>query len=72
MNIPNFIRSLDDNIRGVVRGQTSVGEDGTRALEESQRAIVELFSRIKDIKEKAEKSEEMVRVIFIHKDREKN
>ncbi|WAR02922.1 VPS53-like protein [Mya arenaria] len=54
---------LDDNIRGVVRGQTNVGEDGREALEEAQRAIQDLFSKIKDIKDKAEKSEEMVKEI---------
>ena len=37
-----------------------MGEDGTQALQEAQAAIVDLFSKIKDIKEKAEKSEEMV------------
>ena len=54
-------RKLDDEIRTVVRGQTNVGEDGRQALEEAQRAILQLFSKIKDIKDKAEKSEEMVR-----------
>jgi hypothetical protein len=53
---------LDDDIRTVVRGQTNVGEEGKTALEEAQAAILELFSKIKDIKDKAEKSEEMVRI----------
>ncbi|XP_022255798.1 vacuolar protein sorting-associated protein 53 homolog [Limulus polyphemus] len=57
------IRQLDDEIRIVVRGQTSVGESGREALEEAQTAIKELFSRIKDIKDKAEKSEQMVKEI---------
>lgn len=56
-------RRLDDEIRTVVRGQTNVGEEGRHALEEAQRAIQDLFSKIKDIKDKAEKSEEMVRTI---------
>jgi hypothetical protein len=51
---------LDDDIRTVVRGQTNVGEDGRQSLEEAQRAIQDLFTKIKDIKDKAEKSEEMV------------
>ena len=55
----NF-RRLDDEIRTVVRGQTNVGEDGRQSLEEAQKAIQELFTKIKDIKDKAEKSEEMV------------
>ncbi|XP_048777650.2 vacuolar protein sorting-associated protein 53 homolog [Ostrea edulis] len=57
------IRKLDDEIRAVVRGQTNAGEDGRLALEEAQRAIQELFSKIKEIKEKADKSEEMVKEI---------
>ena len=44
----------------MVRGQTNVSEDGRHALEEAQKAIQQLFARIKDIKDKAEKSEEMV------------
>lgn len=57
-------RRLDDEIRTVVRGQTNVGEEGRHALEEAQRAIQDLFSKIKDIKDKAEKSEEMVSTVF--------
>ena len=48
----------------MVRGQTNVGEDGKVALEEAQRAIKDLFTRIKDIKDKAEKSEQMVRTLM--------
>ncbi|KAK1900276.1 Vacuolar protein sorting-associated protein 53 like [Dissostichus eleginoides] len=57
------IRRLDDNIRTVVRGQTNVGQDGRQALEEAQIAIQQLFGKIKDIKDKAEKSEQMVKEI---------
>lgn len=53
-------RSLDDEIRTVIRGQTNVGEDGCQALSEAQVAIQQLFARIKNIKDKAEKSENMV------------
>uniref|UniRef100_A0A8D3BUE6 Vacuolar protein sorting-associated protein 53 homolog n=1 Tax=Scophthalmus maximus TaxID=52904 RepID=A0A8D3BUE6_SCOMX len=56
-------RRLDDNIRTVVRGQTNVGQDGRQALEEAQKAIQQLFGKIKDIKDKAEKSEQMVKEI---------
>ncbi|KAG8122599.1 hypothetical protein E2320_018085 [Naja naja] len=45
---------LDDNIRTVVRAQTNVGQDGREALEEAQKAIQQLFGKIKDIKDKAE------------------
>ena len=55
-------RRLDDEIRSVVRGQTNVGEEGRGALVEAQQAIQDLFSKIKHIKDKAEKSEDMVGV----------
>ncbi|KAG1682195.1 Vacuolar protein sorting-associated protein 53 [Nymphon striatum] len=57
------IRSLDDEIRTVIRGQTNVGSDGCQALSEAQIAIQQLFTRIKDIKDKSEKSESMVKEI---------
>lgn len=57
------IRSIDDEISTVVRGQTMSSQDGRLALEEAQRVIKQLFIHIKDIKTKAEKSEEMVREI---------
>lgn len=57
------IRSIDDEISTVVRGQTMSSQDGRLALEEAQRVIKQLFVHIKDIKSKAEKSEEMVREI---------
>ncbi|XP_077995725.1 vacuolar protein sorting-associated protein 53 homolog [Glandiceps talaboti] len=57
------IYRLDTDIRHVVRGQTNAGQDGREALEEAQKAIQELFRRIKDIKEKAEQSEQMVKEI---------
>ncbi|XDV32284.1 hypothetical protein PO909_003142 [Leuciscus waleckii] len=57
------VTRLDDNIRTVVRGQTNVGQDGRQALEEAQKAIQQLFGKIKDIKDKAEKSEQMVKEI---------
>ena len=68
------IRQLDEEIRGVVRGQADSGHDGRLALEEAHRAIQELFGRIRNIKEKAERSEIMVsvctpqcyKVCFIH------
>ncbi|XP_005102675.1 vacuolar protein sorting-associated protein 53 homolog [Aplysia californica] len=61
--IRHKIWNLDEEIRVVVRGQTNVGEEGRRALEEAQHAIQDLFTKIKDIKDKAEKSEEMVKEI---------
>ena len=64
LNFIDHFRRLDDDIRTVVRGQTNVGEDGRQSLEEAQRAIQDLFTKIKDIKDKAEKSEEMVDLLF--------
>ena len=54
------VQQLDEEIRGVVRGQADVGHDGRQALEEAQQTIQELFKKIRDIKEKAERSEDMV------------
>ncbi|XP_067931939.1 vacuolar protein sorting-associated protein 53 homolog [Watersipora subatra] len=62
-NIRGKIRALDGEIRDVVREQKTAGDDGKESLEEAQLAIQELFSRIKDIKMRSEKSEEMVREI---------
>lgn len=57
------ISELDDNIRGVVRSQSQTGEQGKQALEEATSTIVQLFSQITDIKERAEKTEAMVKEI---------
>jgi hypothetical protein len=57
------MRTLDEEIRTVVRGQADVGHDGRQALEEAQLTIQELFGRIRNIKEKAEHSEHMVKKI---------
>ena len=48
----------------MVREQKSAGGDGKESLQEAQLAIQELFSRIKDIKTRSEKSEEMVNWIL--------
>ncbi|KAI0230424.1 hypothetical protein LSAT2_019219, partial [Lamellibrachia satsuma] len=61
--IRSKIRHLDGDIRTVVRGQTNVGENGRQALGKAQTAIQQLFAKIKDMKDKAEKSEEMVKEI---------
>ncbi|KAH0953152.1 hypothetical protein HN011_006823 [Eciton burchellii] len=57
------IRTIDKEIRLVVRGQTNVGQDGRVALEDAQKVIRQLFVHIKDIKDKAEQSEEVVKEI---------
>ena len=57
------VQQLDEEIRGMVRGQADSGHDGGVALEEAHTAIQELFGRIRNIKEKAEQSEHMVKKI---------
>lgn len=57
------IRTIDKEIRSVVRWQTNVGQDGRAALEDAQKVIKQLFVHIKDIKDKAEQSEEVVKEI---------
>ena len=59
-----FYRRLDEDVRVVIRGQTNVGEEGRHSLEEAQNAILQLFTKIRDIKDKAEKSEAMVCRIY--------
>ena len=59
----NKIQSIDNEISTVVRGQITASQDGRQALDEAQKVIKQLFQHIKTIKEKAEKSEEMVREI---------
>lgn len=54
---------IDDNIRGVVRGQTNTGQDGRIALNEAQKVINSLYTQIIDVKTRAEKTEEMVKEI---------
>ncbi|XP_015586668.1 vacuolar protein sorting-associated protein 53 homolog [Cephus cinctus] len=54
---------IDKEIRSVVHGQTNVGQDGRAALEDAQKVIRQLFVHIKDIKDKAEQSEETVKEI---------
>lgn len=59
----NKVELIDNEISSVVRGQITASQDGRQALDEAQKVIKQLFQHIKTIKEKAEKSEEMVREI---------
>nr|CAI5860964.1 unnamed protein product [Callosobruchus analis] len=63
LKMENKINAIDNEISTVVRGQIEASEDGKQALEEAQKVIKQLFTHITDIKERAEKSEEMVREI---------
>nr|CAG4649978.1 EOG090X024P [Sida crystallina] len=62
-NFHTKIRHLDSEIQTCIRSQSGVSLDGAAALDEAQRAISQLFGRIKDIRAKAEKSELTVREI---------
>ena len=57
------IQCIDDDIRRIVRTQTHVGQDAASSLDEAQTAIIQLFTQIRDIKQKAGESEAMVRDI---------
>ncbi|XP_050438250.1 vacuolar protein sorting-associated protein 53 homolog [Adelges cooleyi] len=59
------VDSIDSEIRSVIRGQIEVNKDGKAELEEAQRYIKQLFSQIREIKQKAEHSEEVVKEITI-------
>ncbi|XP_076633152.1 vacuolar protein sorting 53 [Colletes latitarsis] len=62
-NMELKIWTIDKEIRSVVRGQTNIGQDGRAALEDAQKVIKQLFVHTKDIKDKAEQSEEVVKEI---------
>jgi hypothetical protein len=53
---------VDNDIQVSIRGQTHGGQEG-QALEDAQEGMTELFSQIRDIKQKAELSEKMVQEI---------
>lgn len=57
------VTSIEDDMRDMVRSQTAVGGDAAAALEEAQTAIIQLFSQIREIKNKAGESEVMVKEI---------
>lgn len=55
--------TIDDNIRSVVRTQINTGQEGQKALEDAQRVIQQLFGQITEIKDRAAKTEDMVKEI---------
>ncbi|XP_030753580.1 vacuolar protein sorting-associated protein 53 homolog [Sitophilus oryzae] len=63
IKMENQIHTIDNDISTVIQSQIEASVDGREALGESQKIIKQLFLHIKDIKERAEKSEEMVREI---------
>lgn len=62
-NMEQQIQTIDKEIRSLVRNQSNNSQDGKAALEEAQKSIRQLFVHIKDIKDKAEQSEETVKEI---------
>lgn len=56
-------KQIDENIRSVVRSQTTTAQDGRCALSEAQKVIGHLFEQIIEIKTRAEKTEDMVKEI---------
>ena len=64
------IKRIDSDIRSIIHNQTEASENGKASLEDAQKAIMHLFSQIKDIKVKAEKSEEMVNIITNFSDKD--
>lgn len=59
----NECQQIDENIRSVVRSQTTTAQDGRCALSEAQNVIGHLFEQIIEIKTRAEKTEDMVKEI---------
>lgn len=57
------IQIIDSEIRSIVRQQTNMGQDGRTALLDAQKVISQLLIQVRDIKCKAESSEEMVKEI---------
>eukprot|EP00898_Chlorokybus_atmophyticus_P008215 jgi/Chlat1/8395/Chrsp80S07907 len=61
--LKNRIRHVDAEILTAVRQQSTSGSQARHDLADAQRAIQELFTKIKEIKKKAEQSEVMVQEI---------
>ncbi|XKL64167.1 hypothetical protein PGB90_004253 [Kerria lacca] len=57
------VQKIDSEIRTVVRQQTNIEQDGRLALLDAQKVISQLMTQVRDIKCKAESSEEMVKEI---------
>ena len=57
------IRTLDNDIRHLIKEQTMAAEDGREALDSAKQSIATLFSKITEIRDKAEQSESTVKEI---------
>lgn len=61
----NECQEIDENIRSVVRSQTTTSQDGRCALAEAQKVIGQLCDQISEIKTRAEKTEDNVKEITL-------
>lgn len=59
-NLLHTNSDLDREIREIIRRQSDAGYDGRQALEDAEKTIEILFARIKNIREKAERTEQTV------------
>ena len=57
------MKELDEDILRCVRDQTSAGSSARKDIESGKQSVVELFVKVRDIKTKAEQSEQMVQEI---------
>jgi len=57
------MRMLDEDVLQTVRQQTSAGSSARRDLESGKQSVQELFVKVRDIKSKADASEQMVHEI---------
>lgn len=64
--VKSKIRTLDTDIRLTIRGHSDTEIDEHKALEDAQNSILLLFQQMREIKDKADKSEEMVHRYSLH------
>ena len=57
------MKTLDEDVLQTVRKQTSAGSSARRDLESGKQSVQDLFLKVRDIKAKAEASEQMVHEI---------
>ncbi|KAL0274108.1 UNVERIFIED_CONTAM: hypothetical protein PYX00_006616 [Menopon gallinae] len=62
-NLETKINSIDDEMRMVIRGQTSLSKDGHTALEKAKQVIKQLLAHADKIRNQAEESEGTVQEI---------
>ena len=60
LELQEQMKTLDDDVLRTVRQQTSAGSSARRDLESAKQSVQELFVKVRDIKTKADVSEQMV------------